>query len=27
VALIDEGLMTRTTPGVWRLARPSQDSG
>jgi hypothetical protein len=23
VALIDEGLMTRSTPGVWQLARPS----
>ncbi|MDX6360846.1 MAG: hypothetical protein QOH37_3900 [Nocardioidaceae bacterium] len=27
VALIDEGLMTRTTPGVWQLARPGRDSG
>lgn len=24
VALIDEGLMTRTTPGVWQLARPGR---
>jgi hypothetical protein len=26
VALIDEGLMTRTTPGLWQLARPGRDS-
>jgi len=24
VALIDEGLMTKTRPGVWQLARPRQ---
>ncbi len=24
VALIDEGLMTKTRPGVWQLARPGQ---
>jgi hypothetical protein len=27
VALIDEGLMTKTTPGVWQLARPSHGQG
>ncbi|WP_151081814.1 hypothetical protein [Nocardioides cynanchi] len=26
VALIDEGLMTRSTPGVWQLARRGPDS-
>jgi hypothetical protein len=25
VALIHEGLMTKTTPGVWQLARPRHD--
>ena len=25
VALIDEGLMTKTRPGVWQLARPGRD--
>jgi hypothetical protein len=27
VALIDEGLMTKTTPGVWQLARSGPHSG
>ena len=27
VALIDEGLMTKTRPGVWQLARSSQHPG
>jgi hypothetical protein len=27
VALIDEGLMTRTRPGLWLLARPRPDLG
>jgi hypothetical protein len=27
VALIDEGLMTKTRPGVWQLARPGQQLG
>jgi hypothetical protein len=27
VTLIDEGLMTKTRPGVWQLARPRQDLG
>ena len=27
VALINEGLMTRTRPGVWQLARPLPDLG
>jgi hypothetical protein len=27
VALIDEGLMTKTRPGVWQLARTRQDLG
>jgi len=27
VALIDEGLMTKTRPGVWQLARPGDHRG
>ncbi len=27
VALIDQGLMTKTRPGVWQLARPSHRPG
>lgn len=27
VALIDEGLMTKTTPGVWQLSRPGISRG
>jgi len=27
VALINEGLMTKSTPGVWKLARPSRQPG
>jgi len=27
VALIGEGLMTKSRPGVWQLARPGQDPG
>ena len=27
VALIDEGLMTKTTPGLWQLARPGRSPG
>jgi hypothetical protein len=27
VALLDEGLMTKTTPGTWTLAAPRSDRG